>query len=246
MSAASVRRAWAGACDWGLAARWPTRARAAAMQRGARRSSVFLRLDDELDAPPERQPFQGGGLNVGWRQRRVAREILGEVVGPAAGCEIRVELIGFPAEPATAFNAAIERRLDFVQRPLDLARVRRLALQARELLVDHGIELRRGMTGTRRRDDLELAAERGRSLKCRHVLRDLQVVNEPLVEPRILAAREHGGDDVERGVTRREVPRCEPGEIQARQAHSILERFASYSGEARGRGADGHDLGAAR
>ena len=137
----SVERAGAasdGGCERsGVPAR---RAAPAAMSRQRRETAAshgcLLRLDDELDAPLERQPLGGGGLHVGRRQRRVAREILGEVVGAAAGGEVRVELVGLAAESADALHAAVERRLDLVQRALDFARGGRLALQPRELLVD--------------------------------------------------------------------------------------------------------------
>ena len=94
---------------------------ASTMTRSHRR---LLRLDDQLDAPVARQPLARGGLDVGRRQRAVAREVLVEVVGIAAGRGVGVQLIGLAAESADALHPAVERRLDLVQRALDFARRR--------------------------------------------------------------------------------------------------------------------------
>ena len=72
--------------------------------------------------------------------------------------------------------------------------------------------------------DHEVRRQRLRRLKRRDVLRDLQVVDEALVEPRVLAARERVGHHVERGVAGREVRRREPGEVNARQLHFVGDR----------------------
>ena len=70
-----------------------------------------------------------------------------------------------------------------------------------------------------------------RLLERRDVLRDLQVVDEPLVQPRVLAAGQHVGDDVERRVARLEVPRRQPGQRQARQLHAIGDRLLLDAGQ---------------
>ena len=107
-----------------------------------------------------------------------------------------------------------------------------------ELLVDHRLDLVERLSGPRRRDDHEVAVERLRLLDRVDVLRDLQVVNEALVEARVLAAREQVRHDVHLGVAglqeRRRVPRQE----QARQLHAIGDRLLLDAVENRRRRVD--------
>ena len=79
---------------------------------GSTTSSTRRSAGSHREPPPARLP----------RQRGVTREVLGEKVGPAAEAKVRVELIGLAAESADAFHAAVERRLDLIQRTLDFAR----------------------------------------------------------------------------------------------------------------------------
>ena len=57
--------------------------------------------------------------------RAIAGQVLGEEVGHAGIGVIRVQLVGLAAEAADALGLAQERRLDLVQRPLQLARLGR-------------------------------------------------------------------------------------------------------------------------
>src|SRR6187401_3410808 len=104
--------------------------------------SLCLRLDDELDAPIGGQPLNRRGLNVRGTERRVSREVLSEVVRPAAREHIGVQLIGLAAEAADTLHASIERRLRLVDRALHLSRLRSFASQSIELFVDHLLQLR--------------------------------------------------------------------------------------------------------
>ena len=67
------------------------------------------------------------------------------------------------------------------------------------------------------------------------VLRDLHVVDEPLYTGEFLAARQHVGDDVERGIAGLEMTRREPGQEQPRQLDAIGDRFLLHAGRARRR-----------
>src|SRR6185436_4889959 len=120
-----------------------------------------------------------------------------EVIGSATRECIRVQLIGLSAEASDALHPLIERRLHLVDRALYLARLRSFATQTFELLVDDLQQLRGRMAGASGGDDLELAAECARLLIRRHVLGNLHVVDETLVESRVLAACEHRRRDVE-------------------------------------------------
>ena len=133
----------------------------------------------------------------------------------------------------------VERRLDLVDRALHFARVRRLAPQPLELLVDRPSAVSATVwPRPRGRDDLERAAERARLLERRDVLRDLHVVDEPLVEPRVLAAGEHRRQ--RRRAPRRRARRraASASEVQPRQPHLVGQRLPLDAGQDRGRRRD--------
>ena len=71
-----------------------------------------------------------------------------------------------------------------------------------------------------------------------HLLRHLRVVDQPLVEARVLAARQHRRRDVERGIARGVDARREPAEKEARQPHAVGHRLPLHRGEHGGRRRD--------
>jgi hypothetical protein len=62
-----------------------------------------------------------------------------------------------------------------------------------QLLVHNFAHLRRRVAGLRCHDDLKAAVETLAVVERTHILRDLHVVHEALVEAGILVAREHVG-----------------------------------------------------
>src|SRR3954470_24924428 len=78
-------------------------------------------LHNQFNAPVAGQKSGRGGANVGRRECPVSTEVLVEIIGVAGFREVSVDLIGLSAEPADALHAVVERRLDLVQRSLELA-----------------------------------------------------------------------------------------------------------------------------
>ena len=66
-----------------------------------------------------------------------------------------------------------------------------------------------------------------RLLERGDVLRDLHVVHQPLVQPRILSACQHRRCEIERGVARRVHPRRQPAEMQPRELHLVGDASAA-------------------
>src|SRR5262249_10879052 len=153
--------------------------------------------------------------------------------GVAGREEVGVQLVPLARGSADLLKPVVKRRLDLVDRALELAGGGPLALEPRDLLVDEAPDpverrLRRRARLRRLRgdDDLELRLERGRRLKHAHVLRDLQLVDQAPVEPRVLAAGQDLRDDVELAVAWREVRRRQPGQVEARELDAVLDRLA--------------------
>ena len=161
------------------------------------------------------------------------------------GHVIRIQPVGLAAEAADALHAAKEIGFNLIQRPRHFAGLGRRGAQLVQLLVNHRLQLVQRLAGPRRRDHDEVAAERLRLLERADILRDLQIVDEPAIETRVLAAGQQVRDDVERGVTRFHERRCVPGHVEARQLHAIGDRLALHAVEhRRWRRECGHGLAA--
>src|SRR4029078_12183273 len=145
-----------------------------------------------------------------------------KVAGFAGGEVFGVQLIADAAEIADALEPVVERGLDLVDRSAELALVRGRLLDLAQFLVDDAADLLDRRARPRGDDDLVFRVERLRRLDGGDVLRDLQVVDEALVEPRVHAAGEQQRQHVELGVSGRELRRRRPGQIQPRQLHVIL------------------------
>ena len=70
-----------------------------------------------------------------------------------------------------------------------------------------------------------------RRLVGRDVLRNLHVVDEALVETRVLAAGERVGDHVERGIARGEMGGRQPREVEALELHLVGHRLLLDAGQ---------------
>src|SRR6185312_7323231 len=83
------------------------------------------------------------------------------------------------------------------------------------------------------RVDDEVGAEGARLLAGRHLLRDLLVVDERLVEAARLPLRQDAREEIELGVARPEVARRLPGEGHLGELDLIGHRLADDAGEGR-------------
>src|SRR5438132_10548780 len=97
-------------------------------------ASYTLSLHDALPIYREDEPRVvaqvaiRGGLDVSRVERRVAREVLREIVRPAGVELVRVQLIGHAAESADALEAVVESGFDLVDGALELPGRRRVAI----------------------------------------------------------------------------------------------------------------------
>src|SRR5690606_32928583 len=179
---------------------------------GASLHHLLARANRQHDARVGPQILRHGGFHLRRRDRAIAREVLREVVGVVREHVVRGEL-----------DRALQRRLETGQerglvrvlRALELLGLGRRRRKPRDLFADLLLQALRIDAGLRGRDDAKLAAERLGAVVRVDVLRDLLVVNEPLVESARLAVREDGGGHVERRLVGREVRRSAPGQVHA-------------------------------
>src|SRR5262249_24794758 len=130
---------------------------------------------------------------------------------------VGIQAIGDAAESAEYLEAADDAGLDAIPRSLDLIRLGWLAPQYGELFVDRLLELVGGVTGTRRRFDLENRSENQRLLLRRDVLCDLLLVHQLLVQAARSASAQDSSGDVGIGVAGLEDRRGDPRHVDARQ-----------------------------
>ena len=216
-----------GALEGGKAAlrrRSRRRARLAvgpARARGELRERVHLERVDAV-----RQPASRGGRELGRRRGLHALELRAVEVGPAAPDLALREDVRLAAEAADPLHAAHEAGELLRLRALHLLGRRPVLQQARDLLVDRLLD--RGEVAARPRGGAhdERAADLRRSLVRRDVGRDLVRVDEPLVQPRALARRQHPRDEPQRVVLRRAPLRRVPHFVDPRLRHPVLQRLA--------------------
>ncbi len=114
----------------------------------------------------------------------------------------------------------------------------RLRLQPRDLLVDEQSHLLERVAGPSRHDDHEGRGCHSGVLHGRDILGHLQVVDEPLVESRVLSAGEDGGRRIEGCLGSGERRRRGPGNVEAGQLDLVLEDDALLRREDGGLGGE--------
>ena len=139
-----------------------------------------------------------------------AERVLVEV-GAAAVDGVLGQDVRFAAEPADLLDAADEPGANLGLGALELGARRAFGEEPRELLVERALDGPQILPFGRRRIDDVGARDLVDHRKRAGVGRDLVLVNEPLVEPRRLAARQH-----------------EVGELQVRRS-SLIHSGASHT-----------------
>ncbi len=97
------------------------------------------------------------------------------------------------------------------------------------------------MSGPRGHGDLQDGSEDQRILRCADVERDLFLVDKLFVKPAGFATAENVRSEIGESVTRLEDGRSEPGFINARQFHLIVNHGAPLRGDGRRNGRDLRD-----
>ena len=116
--------------------------------------------------------------------------------------------------------------------------LRRLRTQQRQLLFDGFLQLLHRVSRTRGGLDLENRSQHQRVLLRRHVLRNLLLVDQLLVEAARASAAENRRGDVRIGIAWLQNRRGQPGHVHARQLDARVDDLAALGRDLRRLGLD--------
>ena len=161
----------------------------------------------------------------------VAGQVPGQEAGIAGQHVVAVQAIGLAAEAAAALQPAHEAGLVAGAGQLDLGGGQALLQQQVQLGVDRGLDLGQVVARGGGHLDGEGAAHLPRLLGRPDVLGDLALVDQGLVEARVLALGQDVAQQVELGVAGLVVAGGVPGQVQARQLDRVLGHGAALAVE---------------
>ena len=214
--------------------------------RGGRARRQHLLARQHLDHDPLVLGERLGGqrLHLVRGHRRVALEVLVQVSGVAGELVVGLESVRHPTEPADIFETGDDAGADRGLGGRQLLGRRPARRERIQLVVDRRLQLVRGVTRLGGRPNLEVRIELRRLLEGGHVLGDLLLVHQALVEPARLAAAQDAGRDVGFGVTGLEVGSRDPRHVDARQLHLVGHHLAPLGADRRRLHVDRRHVGA--
>jgi hypothetical protein len=182
---------------------------------------ALARIDDE-HVVALRQPILAGLLDVGDRSGLDRLQAVAEAARVAGVDRAFGECVGLAAEAADAFDAAHEAGLEHGARLVELGRGRALRDEALELLVDRRFHLLlvHALLHVGAHDEVraQLRAVHG----GRHVVDELVVEQQALVQARGLAAAQHLREQLQAIQVRRAVFGDVPDAVDARLRHLVF------------------------
>src|SRR5882762_4877033 len=163
----------------------------------------------------------------------VPRKILREIVRCTEVVIVFIQPVGNAAKSSEPLKTLNGMSLEAILRALEFGGCRTVLAERCKLLINGLLNFLGSVSGPRGHGNLKDGSEDQRILRYADVERDLLLVDKLFVKPAGFAAAENVRSEIGESVTRLEDGRSEPGFIDARQFHLIVNHGAPLRGDGR-------------